>query len=99
MTTESHPSLGEIKAQLGGLDRYLKSEFGNIKSQLDPLKDLPLKVERLSANHESLEKRVKELEDDKTNSGNKLIQWVSIITVVIIGLGSIIINLVQVTHG
>jgi hypothetical protein len=100
MTPDSgQPTNSELKATLSGLDRYLKSEFGNLHNQLDYLKDLPLKVERISTRLESVEVRVKDMEDEKLNSGNKIIQWVSIITVLLIGIGSIVINLIQVSHG
>jgi hypothetical protein len=87
-----------ITARLDGMEKYLRVEIEHMQKQLSLLADVPVRLERLDGNQKLLGQRVVELETEKQESSNKMLQWLSIIAVVLIGIGTIVINILQVAH-
>lgn len=96
MTEYERPTIATVQATIDGLESFIRATFTDIQRQLDRVVGLPQDVAELKSDYRSLDRRVRELEDERTGGRGRIVQWVSVASVVLIGLASIVVNVLLV---
>ena len=96
MTDYERPTIATVQATIDGLESFIRATFTDIQRQLDRVVGLPQDVAELRSDVRGIDRRLKDLEDERIGGRGRVVQWVSVTSVILIGLASVIVNVLLV---
>lgn len=97
--TDERATIATVQATVDGLSKLVERGLEDIQRQLNAVASVPIQVAALRSDHDALVKRVDRLEQGDDRGPDRRIQIAAMIVTALVGIGVIIIAIIQLTQG